>query len=123
MFFSTQYIKISIKPHSEIVLFFTEAHIYLPYENLAPGHFIFPPFEELSTFYNIELKSLNNNFQIPIFTDNLFFLTPNSQPFNTITTPITNIQTAILSPNTNLQIPNSFDPIEELCYNKFLKKI
>src|SRR5260363_150242 len=74
MFYSNQYIKISVKPQPQIDYFLTEVHIYLPYENLVPGHFIISSFGELPTFCNIELKSSNNNFQIPIFTDKFFFL-------------------------------------------------
>ena len=68
MFYSDQYIKISVKPYPQIDYFFTEAHIYLLYENLLPGHFIISPLGELPTFCNIELKSSNNNSQIPLST-------------------------------------------------------
>src|SRR5260364_378410 len=79
MFYSNQYIKISVKPHPQLDYVFTEAHIYLLYENLIPGHFIISSFGELPTFCNIELKLFNNNFQIPIFTDNPFFSSSNLQ--------------------------------------------
>ncbi|RIB01274.1 hypothetical protein C2G38_2231364 [Gigaspora rosea] len=69
MFYSNQYIKISIKPHSRFDNIFTEAHIYLPYENFIPDHIIFPPLEDLLYYSDIELKSPNNKFQTPIFTD------------------------------------------------------
>src|SRR5260363_393901 len=111
MFYSNQYIKISVKPHPQHNYVFTKAHIYLPYENLIPGHFIFPPFGDLPSLCYVELKSSNNNFQIPIFTDNFL-------------SPISNLQlytTSNLNTNTssNINLSHSSD---EPCYNKFLKK-
>ena len=76
MFYSNQYIKISVKPHPQLDYVFTEAHIYLPYKNLVPGHFIFPRFGDLLFLCYIELKSFNNNFQKPILTNNLLFPIP-----------------------------------------------
>src|SRR5260364_363637 len=37
-------------------------------KNLLPGHFIISPLGQLPTFCNIELKSSNNNSQIPLST-------------------------------------------------------
>src|SRR5260364_371827 len=42
MYYSNQYIRISIKPHPRISYYFMEAHIYLPYEDFIPGHFFSP---------------------------------------------------------------------------------
>ena len=104
MFYSNQYIKISIKPHSRFDHIFTEAHIYLPYENFIPDHIIFPPFEDLLYYSDVELKSPNNKFQTPTFTDSLFFSTPNLQHYttlnpNTNTNSISDIQTNMNNPN------------------------
>src|SRR6185437_5181257 len=67
-------------------------------------HIIFPPFEDLLYYSDVELKSPNNKFQTPIFTDSLFFLTPNLQHYttlnpNTNTNSISDIQTNMNNPN------------------------
>ena len=111
MFYSNQYIKISVKPHPQLDYVFTEAHIYLSYENLVPGHFIFSPFGNLLSLCYIELKSFNNNFQILIFTNNFLFPIPNLQLY---TNPNLNTNSS-----SNINLPHSS---EELCYNKFFKK-
>src|SRR5260363_224339 len=111
MFYSNQYIKISVKPHPQHNYVFTKAHIYLPYENLIPGHFIFPPFGDLLSLCYVELKSSNNNFQIPIFTANFLFPISNLQLY---TTPNLNTNSS-----SNINLSHSSD---EPCYNKFLKK-
>src|SRR5260363_429916 len=55
MFYSQQYIRISIK-YSRIDYYIPEAHIYLLHEHLLPNHF-FVPFEDFSLFNNVPLKS------------------------------------------------------------------
>src|SRR5260363_228292 len=55
MFYSQQYIRISIK-YSRIDYYFPEAHIYLLHEHLLPNHF-FVPFEDFYLFNNVPLKS------------------------------------------------------------------
>src|SRR5260364_101556 len=64
MFYTEQYIRISIK-YSRIDYVFEEAHIYLPQEFLLPNHF-FVPFEDFHLFYKALLKSDNPTFNIPI---------------------------------------------------------
>jgi len=57
IYYSNQYIRISIKPHPRISYYFMEAHIYLPYEDFIPGHF-FSPFDDLHCFYKLKLNHL-----------------------------------------------------------------
>src|SRR5260363_189739 len=48
MYYSNQYIRISIKPHPRISYFLWRL-FYLPYEDFMPGHF-FSPFDDLHVF-------------------------------------------------------------------------
>ena len=85
MFYSQQYIRISIK-YSRIDYYFLKEHIYLLYEHLLSNHF-FVPFEDFSLFNNVPLRSNypssdNNNLLIPL---DLSICTHNVQGFNNIT--------------------------------------
>src|SRR5260363_83286 len=116
MYYSNQYIRISIKPHPRISYYFMEAHIYLPYEDFIPGHF-FSPFDDLLVFYKLELKSStssnlhfsnNNNIQIPNSIDDFFY--PTLSP---TLLPHTNLPIA----NNNLIIPSNSQSTHDLHIN------
>ena len=57
IFYSNEYIRITIKQYPFHNTVFTEGHIYLPHERILPGHTTYIPIEELSEFYKLELKS------------------------------------------------------------------
>ena len=48
IFYSNQYIRISVKQHPFHDTVFTEGHIYLPHEDILPNHTTYIPLEELS---------------------------------------------------------------------------
>src|SRR5260364_149926 len=104
MFYTEQYIRISIK-YSRIDYVFEEAHIYLSQEFLLPNHF-FVPFEDFHLFYKALLKSNNPILNIPINNiENILFINNTELSISTIILqPIYSLHTTLQPNNSSLDI-------------------